>query len=151
VLPAVDVGRSVSRVGGDAQLAAYRTVAGDLRLAYSQFQELERFARFATQLDRETLRTLEHGRRVREVLKQAPGAPIGVPEQVAVLLAVTEGLLDDLPLERIGAATGRLRAWIRSEERFATRVLGNQALDDDDRVSIRDLTARAVSAAWSED
>ena len=69
VLPAVDVGKSVSRVGGKAQIPAYRQVAGDLRLSYTQFQELEAFARFGTRLDDRTRATLEHGRRVREALK----------------------------------------------------------------------------------
>ena len=68
ILPAVDVGKSVSRVGGKTQLAAYRAVAGDLRLSYSQFEELEAFARFGTRLDEDTQRTLERGRRVREIL-----------------------------------------------------------------------------------
>ena len=71
VLPAVDVGRSVSRVGGKAQLPAYKAVAGDLRLAYSQFEELETFSRFGTNLEDETRRSLERGRRVRETLKQS--------------------------------------------------------------------------------
>ena len=78
ILPAVDVGRSVSRVGGKTQLAAHRAVAGDLRLTYSQFEELEKFARFSSQLDEDTRQTLERGKRIRETLKQlresqAPG------------------------------------------------------------------------------
>lgn len=101
VLPAVDVGRSVSRVGGKTQFHAYRVVAGDLRLAYSQFVELESFARFGTRLDEETRKTLERGRRVREVLKQPQYSPMKASEHIAVLLAVNEGLLDDLPLEEI--------------------------------------------------
>ena len=101
ILPAVDVGKSVSRVGGKAQLPAYRKVAGDLRLSYSQFQELEAFARFGTRLDKKTRKTIEHGRRVREILKQDQFAPLGTAEQIAVLLAVTEGLFDEIPLTRI--------------------------------------------------
>ena len=85
ILPAVDVGRSVSRVGGKTQLPAYRAVAGDLRLAYSQFEELEAFARFGTQLDEDTRRTLRRGRRVRETLKQPQYAPLPVAEQIAAL------------------------------------------------------------------
>lgn len=104
LLPAVDVGKSVSRVGGKAQIAAYRKVAGDLRLSYSQFQELESFARFGTRLDQKTRKTLEHGRRVREVLKQDQFSPLSADEQVAVLLAVADGLLDEIPVEKIGEA-----------------------------------------------
>ncbi len=104
VLPAVDVGKSVSRVGGKTQLAAYRTVAGDLRLSYSQFEELETFSRFGTRLDEETRKTLDHGRRVREILKQPQYQPMSVPEQIAVLLAVTEGVFDQLPPDEIAGA-----------------------------------------------
>ena len=71
----MDVGKSVSRVGGKAQIQAYRQVAGDLRLSYTQFQELESFARFGTRLDERTKKTLEHGRRVREALKQNQFSP----------------------------------------------------------------------------
>ena len=98
VLPAVDVGKSVSRVGGRTQLAAFRSVAGDLRLSYSQFEELETFARFGTRLDDETRRTLERGRRVREILKQSQYTPLRVAEQIAVLVAVNSGVFDDVPL-----------------------------------------------------
>ncbi len=97
VLPAVDVGKSVSRVGGKTQLAAYRTVAADLRLSYSQFEELEAFSRFGTRLDDETRKTLERGRRVREVLKQPQYKPLQAAEQVAILVAVNRGLLDEVP------------------------------------------------------
>ena len=84
ILPAVDVGKSVSRVGGKSQLNAYRSVAGDLRLSYSQFGELEGFARFGTRLDEETRKTLDRGRRVREALKQSQFELLSVPEQIAV-------------------------------------------------------------------
>ena len=99
VLPAVDVGKSVSRVGGKAQHPAYRAVAGDLKLAYAQFEELETFARFGARLDDGTRKTIEHGHRIRACLKQAECAPIPVPAQVTVLLAVTAGLFNDVPLE----------------------------------------------------
>ena len=104
LLPAVDVGKSVSRVGGKAQIPAYRQVAGNLRLSYTQFQELESFARFGTRLDEKTKETLNHGRRVREVLKQRQLTPMSAGEQIAVLLAVAEGLMDRVPLEQMGAA-----------------------------------------------
>jgi F-type H+-transporting ATPase subunit alpha len=97
VLPAVDVGKSVSRVGGKTQLAAYRTVAADLRLSYSQFEELEAFSRFGTRLDEDTRKILERGRRVREVLKQHQYGPLPAPEQVAILVAVSRGLFDEVP------------------------------------------------------
>src|SRR6202050_1198789 len=109
ILPAVDVGKSVSRVGGQAQLAAYRAVAGDLKLAYAQFEELETFSRFGARLDEGTRKTIEHGRRIRACLKQPELAPISVPEQIAVLLALTAELFDLVPLDQMTAAEQALR------------------------------------------
>src|SRR5580700_11124239 len=101
VLPAVDVGKSVSRVGGKAQRAAYRAVAGDLKLAYAQFLELETFARFGARLDEGTRKIIEHGRRIRECLKQPESTPVAVPAQITVLLALSAALFDAIPLEKM--------------------------------------------------
>jgi F-type H+-transporting ATPase subunit alpha len=109
ILPAVDVGQSVSRVGGAAQRAAYRAVAGDLKLAYSQFEELESFARFGTRLDDSTRKVIEHGRRIRECLKQPESHPVPLPEQLAVLIALAAGLFDRIPLEKVAEAESTLR------------------------------------------
>ena len=109
MLPAVDVGKSVSRVGGKAQRAAYRAVAGDLKLAYAQFEELETFARFGARLDEDTRKIIEHGRRIRACLKQSEFAPVAVPAQIAILLALTAGLFDDLPLDRMTDAEQAVR------------------------------------------
>ncbi len=103
-LPAVDVGTSVSRVGGKTQLPAYRAVSGNLRLSFAQFEELEAFSRFSSRLDASTQEALERGRRVREILRQRQYVNLTVAEQIAALLAVTDGLLDEVPLERIADA-----------------------------------------------
>jgi len=108
-LPAIDIGKSVSRVGSRAQLPVYRAVAGDLRLAYAQFEELEMFARFGTRLDDETRQRLERGYRVRAVLSQPEHAPASVPEQIAVLLATTHGLLDRVPADRVAESEEAIR------------------------------------------
>jgi len=105
VLPAVDVGKSVSRVGGGAQWAVYRAVAGDLKLAYAQFEELETFARFGARLDDGTRKIIEHGRRIRACLKQPEFAPLDVPAQIAILLALTAELFDPIPLDQMLAAS----------------------------------------------
>ncbi len=137
VLPAVDVGKSVSRVGGRTQLPAYREVAGDLRLSYSQYKELETFARFGTRLDEETRHTLERGRRVREVLKQPQYKPIPVGEQMALLLAVSEGLLDSVPLAKIEEAKDRIRHDIREKAPDAARRMEEgEKLSEDDKDKI---------------
>ncbi len=115
ILPAVDVGLSVSRVGGNAQLPPYRRVAGDLRLSYSQFQELESFSRFGTRLDERTRQTLEHGHRVREVLKQGTFSPLSAGEQIAILLATSDGLLDSIPLEKMAEGETRIVERLRSD------------------------------------
>ena len=104
ILPAVDVGKSVSRVGGKTQLPAYRSVAGDLRLSYSQFEELESFSRFGTRLDDATRRTLERGWRVREILKQGQYKPLRASEQIVSLLSVTGGCLDCVPIDKVREA-----------------------------------------------
>ena len=108
VLPAVDVGKSVSRVGGQAQLAAYRAVAGDLKLAYAQFEELETFSRFGARLDEGTRKTIEHGRRIRACLKQPEYSPVPVTAQIAVLLALTAALFDRVPLDQMDDAVRAL-------------------------------------------
>ena len=115
VLPAVDVGKSVSRVGGKAQISAYRQVAGDLRLSYTQFQELESFARFGTRLDDRTRATLEHGRRVREALKQRELSTMSAGQQIAVLLAVARGLMDEIPVERVLEAESAILENVKRE------------------------------------
>lgn len=104
LLPAVDAGKSVSRVGGKAQLSAYRAVTGTLKLSYAQFEELETFARFGTHLDERTTKIIEHGKRIRACLKQPEFQPISVPEQIMVLLALTDGLFDTVPLDKIREA-----------------------------------------------
>lgn len=110
ILPAVDVGRSVSRVGGKAQLADYRQVAGSLKLAYAQFEELEGFARFGTRLDDNTRKILAHGQRIRACLQQAEHAPVPVAAQISLLQALSEGKFDDVPLAQMRAAEQQVYA-----------------------------------------
>lgn len=148
VLPAIDVGKSVSRVGGKTQLSAYRAVAGDLRLSYSQFRELENFARFGTQLDEDTRHSLERGRRVREVLKQPQYQPLPVAEQIAILLAVTEGLFDEISLERIGGLKPVVRQAVRDEiPGMAERIEAGEPLGDEDRQKLVDLMRDRIEQA----
>lgn len=110
ILPAVDVGRSVSRVGSKAQLADYRKVAGSLKLAYAQFEELEGFARFGTRLDDNTRKILAHGQRIRACLQQAEHAPVPVAAQISLLQALSEGKFDDVPLAQMRATEQQVYA-----------------------------------------
>ena len=146
VLPAVDVGKSVSRVGGKAQRAAYRAVAGDLKLAYAQFEELETFSRFGARLDEDTRKIIEHGRRIRACLKQPAFAPVSVAAQIAVLLALTAELFDGVPLDQMSDAEHAVReaaADIPAEvcARFDTA----EKLSDGDRATIIQSARNALA------
>ena len=146
VLPAVDVAKSVSRVGGDAQRAAYRSVAGDLKLAYAQFEELETFARFGATLDPGTRASIEHGRRIRACLKQPEGAPVSVPAQITVLLALTEKLFDPVPLERMAAAEHAVRDAAESiPADVCARFEVAATLSAEDRKTILDVARQSLA------
>jgi F-type H+-transporting ATPase subunit alpha len=146
VLPAVDVGKSVSRVGGKAQLAAYRAVAGDLKLAYAQFEEREIFSRFGARLDEEARKIIDHGQRIRACLEQPEFAPVSVPEQIAVLLALTTDLFDDVPLERMKEAEQALReAAAKIPADVAERLDTADKLSDNDRNTIIEIARQALA------
>jgi F-type H+-transporting ATPase subunit alpha len=132
ILPAIDVGTSVSRVGGKAQLPAYRGIASDLRLSYSQFEELEAFSRFGTRLDERTKRQLERGTRVREILKQDEHDLLSAGEQIAVLLATSEGLLDDIAVEDVRRAEELIREALREQLDDVSRNIEDGGDVDDD-------------------
>jgi F-type H+-transporting ATPase subunit alpha len=145
LLPAIDVGKSVSRVGGKAQLPAYRAVAGDLRIAYSQFEELESFSRFGTRLDDDTRRRLERGWRVREILRQPQLKPIRVAEQIAALLAVTGGALDVVPINEISKAEQTIRKEVTERlSDLCKRIESGEKLSLDNFDSILKTSQAAV-------
>jgi len=146
VLPAVDVGKSVSRVGGEAQWAAYRAVAGDLKLAYAQFEELETFARFGARLDDDTRKIIEHGRRIRACLKQPEFVPLDVPAQIAILLALTAELFDPVPLDQMQAAS---QAVCAAAEQLPAELQGRfetaPKLSDGDKQTIIEMARQALA------
>jgi len=145
VLPAVDVGKSVSRVGGKAQRAAYRAVAGDLKLAYAQFEELETFARFGARLDDDTRKIIEHGRRIRACLKQPEFSPVSVPAQIAVLLALTADLFDAVPLDQMtDAENAVIEAELNIPAEVSARFETAKELSDEDRQTIIELARQAL-------
>jgi len=151
VLPAVDVAKSVSRVGGKAQQAAYRAVAGDLKLAYAQFEELETFARFGARLDDDTRLIIEHGRRIRACLKQPEFSPVSVPAQIAVLLALSAELFDSIPLEKMTEAEQAVHeAALKIPTDVCERFESADKLSDADRKVIVDLTREALLKLTSE-
>jgi len=146
VLPAIDVGRSVSRVGGKAQRAAFRAVAGDLKLAYAQFEELETFARFGARLDDDSRQTIEHGRRIRACLKQTESSPMLVAAQIMVLLALSSGLFDKVPITQMPAAQSTLsKAVVQLPEDLRARFETASTLSRDDRKSIIGLATKILA------
>ena len=145
VLPAIDVGKSVSRVGGKAQRAAYRAVAGDLKLAYAQFEELETFARFGARLDENTRKIIEHGRRIRACLKQAECAPVSVPAQIAVLLALTAELFDSVALDKMTDAEHAVqKAAANIPAEVCARFESTDTLSDEDRNTIIEIARQVL-------
>jgi F-type H+/Na+-transporting ATPase subunit alpha len=152
ILPAVDLGKSVSRVGGKAQLPAYRAVAGDLGLSYAQFEELETFARFGTRLDDDTRRTIERGERVREVLKQPQYQPLSASGQIAVFLAVTRGHFDDLTFEQISDAETAIRAAVAASlPEICKRIENGEKLEDAHLESLEDVIRATLSGLKQAD
>jgi F-type H+-transporting ATPase subunit alpha len=145
-LPAVDVGQSVSRVGGKAQRAAYRAVSGDLKLAYAQFEELETFARFGARLDADTTKIIEHGRRIRACLKQAESAPVSESAQIAVLLALTAKLFDTVTMDRMTEAESAVReAATKIPPDVGARFDTAKALSAEDRALVIDIARAALT------
>jgi len=145
VLPAVDVGKSVSRVGGKAQWAVYRDVAADLKLGYAQFEELESFARFGASLDEGTRKNIEHGRRIRACLKQPQSSPLSVAQQIAVLLALSEGLFDPVPLDRMTDAENAVhQAAAEIPAEVSARFQTAKKLEAEDRKAIVDVMRLAL-------
>jgi F-type H+-transporting ATPase subunit alpha len=145
VLPAIDVGKSVSRVGGKAQWGAFRAVAGDLKLAYAQFIELETFARFGARVDDATRKIIDHGQRMRACLKQPALSPISVPAQIAILLALTAKLFDRVALDRMteaGVAVRKAATTIPAD--ICSRFESAEKLSDDDRAAVVAIARKAL-------
>ena len=101
IRPAIDVGLSVSRVGGNAQIKAMKSIAGTLRLDLAQYRELEAFAKFGSDLDKTTLSQLTRGERMVEILKQNQYVPMDVAKQISIIFAGTNGHLDDIPADKV--------------------------------------------------
>jgi len=149
ILPAVDVGKSVSRVGGKAQLPAYRAVAGDLRLFYAQFEELEVFSRFGSRIDERTKQMLARGRAVREALKQPQFEPLSASEQVAILLAATNGLFDQAPSDVVAEASRKIRQALPERlPRFEASIESGKKLSDAEREELVRLAGEMIGVQW---
>lgn len=146
ILPAVDVGKSVSRVGGKAQRAAYRIVTSDLKLAYAQFEELENFARFGARLDDNTLSTIIHGRHIRAYLSQSESDPVTVAQQIILLLALGQHLFDNVPLSGMSKAQASLRSATKTmPETLITRLENALSITDEDRQLVISMAKQTLA------
>jgi F-type H+-transporting ATPase subunit alpha len=147
VRPAVNVGLSVSRVGGSAQIRAMRQVAGKLRLDLAQYRELAAFAQFGSDLDRATQLQLARGQRMVELLKQGQYQPLPVEKQVVIIFAGTQGLLDDLPVESVRPFEEFLYGWLdRRHPEILAEIRDKKELSD----AAREGLAGAVTGAKTE-
>jgi len=136
--PAINVGISVSRVGGDAQTKAMKKVAGGLRLDLAQFRSLAAFAQFGSDLDKATKRQLDRGLRLTELLKQPQYSPLLLSDQVAILYAGTKGLLDNVPLDRVKEwQTAFLRAYHSQFSPIADSIQSTRTLDSEQEEQLR--------------
>ena len=147
VRPAVNVGLSVSRVGGSAQIKAMRQVAGKLRLDLAQYRELAAFAQFGSDLDKSTQQQLSRGQRMVELLKQGQYAPLTVDRQVAIIFAGTQGLLDDVPVEEVRNFEEFLYMFLsRQYAALMPEIANKKELTDE----MRDALAKGINEAKAE-
>jgi F-type H+-transporting ATPase subunit alpha len=150
--PAINVGISVSRVGGAAQTKAIKKIAGTLKLELAQFDELAAFSQFASDLDAATQAQLARGKRLRELLKQPQFSPLNLAEQVAVVYAGVKGLIDDVPVEKVVDFARELREYLKSNKPdFITKVMSDKQLGDEAEAmlkeAIKEVTSSMLAAA----
>jgi F-type H+-transporting ATPase subunit alpha len=151
IRPAISVGLSVSRVGGDAQTPAMKAAAGGLKLSLAQFRELASFSQFSTDLDEETRQTIERGQRLTEILKQPQYSPKAIWEMYCSLLAVTNGCFDKVPLEKIKTTEDALLAELKSKHaKLIEEVNKGEKLTDAQNqqiIKVAESVARGYEAA----
>ncbi|GAB3541806.1 F0F1 ATP synthase subunit alpha [Pontibacter brevis] len=147
IRPAINVGISVSRVGGSAQIKSMKKVAGTLKLDQAQFRELEAFAKFGSDLDASTKLTIERGRRNLEILKQSQLSPVAVEDQVAIIYCATNGLLDDVPVNEVRAFEKDYQRTLRAQHADVLNALRAGKLDDQITGTLKQV-ARELSAKY---
>jgi F-type H+/Na+-transporting ATPase subunit alpha len=149
IRPAINVGISVSRVGGNAQIKAMKKVSGTLKLDQAQFRELEAFAKFGSDLDAATKLTIERGRRNLEILKQPQFSPVSVSEQVAIIYCATNGLLDNVPVNEVRTFEKDFLRTMRAQHQDTLNALLAGKLDDETTGVIKQV-ARELSARYKK-
>lgn len=150
VRPAINVGNSVSRVGGSAQIKAMKQVAGTLRIDLAQFRELAAFAQFGSDLDKSTQNQLERGRRLTEVLKQGQYQPLEVEKQVFVIWAVSNGLADDVDVAEVRRFETELTSFVENSHPAVFETLRTKkAIDDDVKTAMKEAIEDFKATRWS--
>ena len=145
--PAINVGISVSRVGGAAQTKAIKKIAGTLKLELAQFDELAAFSQFASDLDEATQQQLERGKRLRELLKQAQFSPLNLAEQVAVVYAGVKGLIDEVPVEDVTKFASELRDYLKlNKSEFIEEILKEKKLNEELEATLKEVIMEVKSA-----
>ena len=144
--PAINVGISVSRVGGAAQTKAIKKIAGTLKLELAQFDELAAFSQFASDLDAATQAQLARGKRLREILKQSQFSPLNLAEQVAVVYAGVKGMIDEVPVESVVEFCRELRDYLKTNKAdFISKVMSEKQLSDESEAMLKDAIAEVKS------
>jgi len=142
IRPAINVGISVSRVGSAAQVKAMKTVAGKLKLELAQFAELEAFSQFASDLDQATQNQLARGQRLRELLKQSQNSPLSVAEQVAIIYSGINGLVDDVPVNKIKEFSGKLLSYLStSKPEYGKSIAETKLFDATCEATVKDAVS----------
>nr|APP87995.1 ATP synthase subunit A [Paulinella micropora] len=144
--PAINVGISVSRVGGAAQTKAIKKIAGTLKLELAQFDELAAFSQFASDLDAATQKQLGRGKRLRELLKQSQFSPLILAEQVAVVYAGVKGLIDEIPVEKVVEFALELRNYLKSNKpTYISKVQSEKVLSDETEAILKEAISEVKS------
>jgi len=145
--PAINVGISVSRVGGAAQTKAIKKIAGTLKLELAQFDELAAFSQFASDLDAATQAQLGRGKRLRELLKQPQFSPLNLAEQVAIVYAGVKGLIDDVPVDQVTQFARELREYLRTNKPdFISKVMTEKQLAEDAEATLKEAIAEVKAS-----
>ncbi|HEU4913866.1 MAG TPA: F0F1 ATP synthase subunit alpha [Candidatus Saccharimonadales bacterium] len=149
IRPAISVGLSVSRVGGAAQTKAVKSVSGGLKLSLAQFRELAAFAQFSSDLDAETKQSIERGQRLTELLKQKQYSPLSIAEQVASVLAVTEGAFDEIPTDKIKDAQADLLNLLQDKHGAVMKTLNKGDKPSDETKNVIVEAAKKVAKSFA--
>jgi F-type H+-transporting ATPase subunit alpha len=152
VRPAINVGNSVSRVGGSAQIKAMKQVAGTLRIDLAQYRELAAFAQFGSDLDKSTQNQLERGKRLTEILKQPQYQPMPVENQVLIIWTVTNGLADDVAVEDLKRFEDGLFNFMENSHPSVLQTMRDKkSIDDDLKASLREAIEDFKATRWNQD